>query len=124
MSYLQLLMKSPAKRLVDLYSLQNMRLFQRLNFTHVIERKVFAIASKEMQENAHFIWAFGFNWAFNKEQSSMLEQPQFLQNHILSALTIYIDQLIYHYKTNLVNNVSMVSRNYSSIDCQSLVYQF
>ncbi|XP_052800217.1 ribosomal protein S6 kinase-related protein-like isoform X2 [Mya arenaria] len=36
----KLLMKSPAKRLVDLYSLQNMTLFSRLNFTDVIERKI------------------------------------------------------------------------------------
>lgn len=36
----KLLMKSPQKRLVDLYTLQNMRLFRYLNFTDIIEKKI------------------------------------------------------------------------------------
>ncbi|KAL4223756.1 ATP binding [Mactra antiquata] len=36
----KLLMKSPQKRLVDLYSFQNMRLFRNLNFTNIIEKKI------------------------------------------------------------------------------------
>ena len=36
----QLLMKSPQKRLVDLYALQNTLFFKTCNFTDVIEKKV------------------------------------------------------------------------------------
>ena len=38
--YFQLLMKSPQKRLVDLYALQNTLFFKTCNFTDVIEKKV------------------------------------------------------------------------------------
>lgn len=37
---LQLLMKSPQKRLVDMYTLQNSPFFKVINFTNVIEKKV------------------------------------------------------------------------------------
>ncbi|XP_052221380.1 serine/threonine-protein kinase S6KL-like [Dreissena polymorpha] len=36
----KLLMKSPQKRLVDLFSLQNMPLFSRFSFTHIIEKRI------------------------------------------------------------------------------------
>lgn len=40
LSVLQLLMKSPQKRLVDMYTLQNSPFFKVINFTNVIEKKV------------------------------------------------------------------------------------
>ena len=39
-SIFQLLMKSPQKRLVDLYTIQNTPFFKVANFTSVIEKKV------------------------------------------------------------------------------------